>query len=500
MLKKIILFFLLLFNMLQLNAQHTKRPNIILFLIDDMGWMDSSVPFGDSVGLLNKQFKTPNLTLLAKQGVKFTNAYANSVCTPTRTSILTGMNVTNHGVTNWTSPVKNNTTDAKDAQLNPAPWKINGVDINRITTYPQLLKQAGYYTIHVGKAHWGSAGTPMSNPLNVGFMVNIAGHAAGHPQSYYGKDNYGNIPGRSTYQAVPDLINYHGSDTNLTEALTLEAIKSIDEPIRLKMPFYLNMSHYAVHVPIQPDVRFYQSYLDEGLDTANAKYASIVASMDKSLGDIIQYLSAKNIANNTIIIFMSDNGGLSLSGARGNEAHVQNLPLRAGKGSLYEGGIRVPMIVKWPEFAKANTSIKQYVIAEDFFPSILEMAGVASIKTIQNVDGKSFVPLIKNNKITDTNRVLVWHYPNKWIEGDGPAINYKSAIRQGSWKLIYDLRNGHKELYNLSNDIGEHIDLSMQQPAKTKQLTTQLKEILEKNNAPMPTYKGNSKKVEIFID
>jgi arylsulfatase A-like enzyme len=226
----------------------------------------------------------------------------------------------------------------------------------------------------------------------------------------------------------------------------------------------------------------------------------MVASMDKSLGDIMKYLSAKNIANNTIIIFMSDNGGLSLSGARGNIAHVQNLPLRAGKGSMYEGGIRVPMIVKWPAIAKATTSIKQYIIAEDFFPSILEMAGVASIKTIQNVDGKSFVPLIKNNKLLDTNRVLVWHYPNKWIDGDGPAINYKSAIRQGSWKLIYDLRNGHKELYNLSNDIGEHFDLSLLQPAKTKQLTTTLKEILEKNNAPMPSYKINSKKVEILMD
>ena len=486
--------------MLQLNAQQTKRPNIILFLIDDMGWMDSSVPFGDSIGFLNKQFRTPNLELLAKQGVKFTNAYANSVCTPTRTSILTGMNVTQHGVTNWTSPVKNNSTDAKDDQFNPAPWKINGVDIKSITTYPQILKQAGYYTIHVGKAHWGPAGTPMSNPLNVGFMVNIAGHAAGHPQSYYGKDNYGNIPGKSTYQSVPDLMNYHGSDTNLTEALTLEAINSIEEPIRLKMPFYLNMSHYAVHVPIQPDVRFYQSYLDVGLDTPNAKYASMVASMDKSLGDIMKYLTAKNIAKNTIIIFMSDNGGLSLSGARGKNAHVQNLPLRAGKGSLYEGGIRVPMIVKWPEFAKANTSNNQYVIAEDFFPSILEMAGVSNTKTIQRVDGKTFVPLLKNNKLSDTNRILVWHYPNKWIEGDGPAINYKSAIRQGSWKLIYDLRNGHKELYNLSNDIGEQFDLSMKQPAKTIQLNSLLKEYLEKNNSPMPSYRHNSKKVEILMN
>ena len=486
--------------MLQLNAQQTKRPNIILFLIDDMGWMDSSVPFGDSIGFLNKQFRTPNLELLAKQGVKFTNAYSNSVCTPTRTSILTGMNVTQHGVTNWTSPVKNNSTDAKDDQFNRAPWKINGVDIKSITTYPQILKQAGYYTIHVGKAHWGPAGTPMSNPLNVGFMVNIAGHAAGHPQSYYGKDNYGNIPGKSTYQSVPDLMNYHGSDTILTEALTLEAINSIEEPIRLKMPFYLNMSHYAVHVPIQPDVRFYQSYLDVGLDTPNAKYASMVASMDKSLGDIMKYLTAKNIAKNTIIIFMSDNGGLSLSGARGKNAHVQNLPLRAGKGSLYEGGIRVPMIVKWPEFAKANTSNNQYVIAEDFFPSILEMAGVSNTKTIQRVDGKSFVPLLKNNKLSDTNRILVWHYPNKWIEGDGPAINYKSAIRQGSWKLIYDLRNGHKELYNLSNDIGEQFDLSMKQPAKTIQLNSLLKEYLEKNNSPMPSYRHNSKKVEILMN
>jgi len=497
--KKILIPFLL-FNMLQLNAQQTKRPNIILFLIDDMGWMDSSVPFGDSIGFLNKQFRTPNLELLAKQGVKFTNAYSNSVCTPTRTSILTGMNVTQHGVTNWTSPVKNNSTDAKDDQFNPAPWKINGVDIKSITTYPHILKQAGYYTIHVGKAHWGPAGTPMSNPLNVGFMVNIAGHAAGHPQSYYGKDNYGNIPGKSTYQSVPDLMNYHGSDTNLTEALTLEAINSIEEPIRLKMPFYLNMSHYAVHVPIQPDVRFYQSYLDVGLDTPNAKYASMVASMDKSLGDIMKYLTAKNIAKNTIIIFMSDNGGLSLSGARGKNAHVQNLPLRAGKGSLYEGGIRVPMIVKWPEFAKANTSNNQYVIAEDFFPSILEMAGVSNTKTIQRVDGKSFVPLLKNNKLSDTNRILVWHYPNKWIEGDGPAINYKSAIRQGSWKLIYDLRNGHKELYNLSNDIGEQFDLSMKQPAKTIQLNSLLKEYLEKNNSPMPSYRHNSKKVEILMN
>ena len=475
-----------------LLAQKNKLPNIILFLVDDMGWMDSAVPFGDSVGSLNKQFVTPNMQTLANQGVKFTNAYVAPVCTPTRTSILTGMNVAHHGVTNWTSPIKNDNTDVKDAQFNAAPWNINGVAINSITTYPQLLKKAGYFTIHVGKAHWGSAGTPMSNPLNLGFMVNIAGHAAGHPQSYYGKDNYGNIPGKASYQAVPDLSNYHGSETNLTEALTLEAIKSLEAPIKNHQPFYLNMAHYAVHVPLQQDARFYNAYLKKGLDTPMAKYASMVEAMDKSLGDIMQFLEAKKVADNTIIIFLSDNGGLSLSGARGPVEHIQNLPLRAGKGSVYEGGIRVPMIVKWPHVVHPNSMNKQYVIAEDLFPSILEMAGVKNTTTIQKVDGISFVSLLKDEKIKDTSRILVWHYPNKWIGTDGPGINYKSAIRQGDWKLIYDLRTGKKELYNVSKDIGEQDDVSTIFSSTTKQLTLALKKYLSDHNAPMPAFKNGN--------
>ena len=473
-----------------LCAQDKKRPNIVLFLIDDMGWMDSAVPFGDSIGTLNKQFKTPNMERLAREGVKFTNAYVAPVCTPTRTSILTGMNVSHHGVTNWTSPIKNNNTDVADSQFKAANWNINGVAFNSITTYPQLLKKAGYFTIHVGKAHWGSAGTAMSNPLHLGFMVNIAGHAAGHPQSYYGTDNYGNIPGKASYQAVPDLSNYHGSETNLTEALTLEAIQSLEAPIQNHQPFYLNMAHYAIHVPLQQDARFYTSYLQKGLDTPSAKYASMVEAMDKSLGDIMQFLKSKKVADNTIIIFLSDNGGLSLSGARGTIEHIQNLPLRAGKGSVYEGGIRVPMIVKWPNVVHANSVNKQYVIAEDLFPSILEMAKVDGAHTIQKVDGKSIVPFLKDEKIKDTNRILVWHYPNKWIATDGPGINYKSAIRKGNWKLVYDLRSAKKELYNLNTDIGEHADLAKAFPMIAKQLTIELKKYLELNNAPMPILKN----------
>ena len=180
-----------------LKAQ--QRPNIILFMVDDMGWMDTSVPFGDSVMALNRRFYTPNMQRLAKEGVKFTNAYVAPVCTPTRVSLLTGMNVAHHGVTHWTSPRRDNSTDNEDTAIGPAAWNINGLSNVKgvphtayATTYPQLLKEAGYFTIHAGKAHWGSIGTPGANPYNLGFMVNIAGHAAGHPQSYLGKENYGN--------------------------------------------------------------------------------------------------------------------------------------------------------------------------------------------------------------------------------------------------------------------------------------------------------------------
>jgi arylsulfatase A-like enzyme len=477
-----------LFLSFKIEAQ--KQPNIILYIVDDMGMTDA----------FNSQFHTPNIALLAKQGIKFTNAYATPVCTPTRTSIISGMNAAHHGVTNWTSPTKNDNSDANDAQFNPSNWQMNGLSPLAYTSYPQLLKQAGYFTIQVGKAHWGAAGTAQANPYNLGFMVNIAGHTAGHPQSYYGKDNYGNLLGKTSYQAVPDLEAYFGSDSFLTEALTIEALKSLDAPIKNNQPFYLNMAHYAVHTPIQPDQRFFKKYLSEGLDTAQAKYASLVEGVDKSLGDIMQYLTEKKVANNTIIIFMSDNGGLSLSPARGKIPHVQNLPLRAGKGSVYEGGIRIPMIIKWPAVSQANTVSNQYIIAEDIFPSILAMAKLPNQTTIQQIDGKSFVPFIKQPNLLDSTRFLVWHYPNKWIDQDGPGINYKSAIRKGAFKLVYDLRTGNKELYNLNNDMGEHFNIAINNRVKTKELTQLLKKYLLDNHAPMPIDKKTGLAVEILLN
>ena len=209
------------------------------------------------------------------------------------------------------------------------------------------------------------------------------------------------------------------------------------------------MSHYAVHVPIMADKRFLQKYLDAGLNQTEAAYATLVEGMDKSLGDLMDFLKKRKVDNNTIIIFISDNGGLSLAPPRGGEPHTQNLPLKAGKGSVYEGGIREPMIVSWPGVVKPKTVAKQYVIIEDFFPTILEMAGIKKFKTVQVVDGKSFLPILKNPGLNDTPVSLVWHYPNNWIPMRGPGINYHSAIRQGNWKLIYNMRDGSKELYHL---------------------------------------------------
>ncbi|MEO8414808.1 MAG: sulfatase [Ginsengibacter sp.] len=482
----------------------TKHPNIIFFLVDDMGWMDTSVPFYDSTMPLNKRYHTPNMERLAREGVKFTNAYAQPVCTPTRVSFVTGMNSSRTHVTNWTSPNKNDNADAKDDQFEPLNWNMNGLSDNtttertvNATPFPQLLKEAGYYTIHVGKAHWASMGTPDANPHNVGFMVNIAGHAGGHPQSYLSEQRFGNIHGNTQPQAVPDLEEYFNTGTFLTEALTLEAIKALESPIDRKEPFYLNMCHYALHTPIMADPGFVQKYYDAGIDSTEAKYASLVEGMDKSLGDIMDFLEKKGVDKNTIIIFMSDNGGLDHH-ERGGPVNTHNYPLKSGKGSVYEGGIREPMIVKWIGVAKPNTVNNNPVIIDDFFPSILEMAGVKQGKIIQKLDGQSFVAYLKNTQLMEKERPLIFHYPNKWTNlraNENLAINYFSAIRLGKWKLLYNMRNEKFELYDLSKDIREGNNLANENPAEVKKLATLLGKTLKDRGAQMPVDKATGKAV-----
>jgi arylsulfatase A-like enzyme len=481
-----------------------QKPNIVVFLVDDMGWMDTSVPFGDKVMELNRRYHTPNMERLVKQGMKFTNAYAAPVCTPSRVSLMSGMNAAHHMVTNWTSLEKDTPSDfdSKENPLKTPAWNINGMSPNggipgtvQVTPLPQLLQDAGYYTIHIGKSHLATWGTPAASPYNIGFLVNIAGNIAGQPQSYLGEENFGNQPNKTTYYAVQNLTEYYGTKTFLTEALTLEAKKALEHPIKTKQPFFLYLAHYAVHLPLDADARFYEPYIKAGLDSNSAKYASMVEGVDKSLGDVMDYLEAKKVSQNTVIIFMSDNGGNSVSPVRGGPLHTQNLPLREGKGSVYEGGIREPMIVKWPGVVKPGTKDNQPLIIEDFFPSILEIAGVKKPTLIQKVDGKSFVPRLKGIKVNDPDRIFTWHYPNKWKAKELEQIDYMSAIRQGNWKLVYDMKTQRLELYNLKDDIGELHDLSATNKDKVKKLAKLLTDRFKSYGTLMPHYKKTGKQV-----
>jgi arylsulfatase A-like enzyme len=484
-----------------IGAEVYKRPNIIMFLVDDMGWQDTSVPFWTSKTPFNERYHTPSMERLAREGIMFTQAYASCVCSPTRVSLISGMNAARHHVTNWTLE-RDKSVDGKSDILAYPDWNMNGVQpVDTIphsayaTMLPGLLKENGYFTIHCGKAHYGAIGTPSADPLNCGFDVNIAGHAAGGPGSYLGTENFGNREkgGYTPPWGVPGLEQYHGDSIFLTEALTREALKTLDKVKTTGKPFYLYMAHYAVHIPLYADRRFYDKYLDMGLNESEARYASMIEGMDKSLGDIMDYLDLNGLAENTIILFMSDNGGFSLR-PRAGELHTHNKPLNSGKGSAYEGGIREPMIVKWPGKVHPGTKCNDYLIIEDFFPTILEMAGIKKYSTVQTVDGKSFVPMLLQKGSTTRGRDLFWNFPNNWGP-TGPGIGATSTIRSGDWKLIYFYEDSHFELYDITNDIGELHNLAAQQKAKVWEMAVRLGKFLREARAQRPLYKSSGKPV-----
>ena len=494
-----LLIVLLSFVSIRVFSQQ-KKKNIIVFLVDDMGWQDTSVPFWHKPTSLNATYHTPNMERLAKRGMKFSNAYANSVCTPTRVSLVTGMNVVRHGITNWTNVKKDTPTDHPDSILNPPVWNHNGLAISTgiknsvvATPLPKLLKQAGYFNIHCGKAHFAPYGTPASNPLNIGFDINIAGTAAGQPGSFLARDRYRNNPNDTTW-GVRGLEKYADQGLNLTEALTREAISTLKSSQNNKKPFFLYMSHYAVHLPFSKDDRYYQKYVDRGLSDTEARYAALVEGMDKSLGDLMDYLDKEGIADETYILFLSDNGGLSTTPNRGGLAHTQNLPLKMGKGSLYEGGIRIPVIASGPGIIKASTN-HQYIGIDDFFPTVLELAGIKNYQTIQQVDGKSFSPFLFDLNKSDNEKTLLWHYPNNWTTINLKGISWGSAIRKGNWKLVYFHKAAKLELYDLQADIGEKNDLSVFQTEKLKEMANLLTNELKVRGAKMPTYKKTGKQI-----
>lgn len=473
-----------------------QRPNIIFFLVDDMGWQDTSVPFWTQKTGYNEIYETPNMERLAANGMLFTQAYASSVSSPSRCSMMTGTNAARHRVTNWTL-VRDNPPDMKSDVIELPDWNYNGIcqvpGVNNTflsKTFVQYLKDSGYHTIHCGKAHWGAIDTPGENPCHFGFEVNIAGHAAGGLATYLGEQRYGHdrdgVP--TSLMSVPGLEKYWDTDTFVTEALTREAVDALDKAKAYGQPFYLYMSHYAIHVPVDRDTRYFDRYKQKGLSDKEAAYASLIAGMDRSLGDLMDWLEENGEADNTVIIFMGDNGGFATGKQwRDEPLYTQNSPLRCGKGSAYEGGIRVPMIVCWPGETAPGSRCGKPVMAEDIFPSILEMAGITFRDAPQKVDGRSFVPLLRQTGDPSRGRRLYWNYPNLW-DDVGPGIGASCTVRDGDWKLIYFYETGEKELYDISEDIGETEDLSREHPEIVKRLSRELGRYLRRSGAQRPSF------------
>ena len=495
------------------NMMAEKRPNIVMFLVDDMGWQETSVPFWNEETPLNRRYHTPNMERLAKMGVKFTQAYACAISSPSRCSLMSGMNAARHRVTNWTM-YYDQTTDSDGGLLELPAWNVNGIQPDRnitehdrhratpITSLPQILHDNGYYTIHCGKAHFGAVGTAGEEPLNFGFDVNIGGGANGCPASYLAQDNYGT----GAYH-VRGLEEYYAKGTFLTEALTLEAIKALQKPIAEGKPFYLYMSHYAIHTPYNPDSRFTINYMDsEGqgvfdeqlqapLNREEINHAALIEGMDKSLGDLLDFIHAQpEVAANTIVIFMSDNGGQGIHVRQGRENFDQNFPARAGKGSAYEGGIHEPMLVYWPNVTQGGTINTNRVMIEDFFPTILDMAEIRGYRTIQDIDGISFADLLKKPQ-KHRERTIIWHYPNAWTEGVSREEGYGAyaALMMGDYHLIYFWDTQEIRLYNIREDIGERNNLAPAMPKKVRKLARRLTKELKEKGAQRPTLKATGK-------
>lgn len=487
--KNIVLGSLLVSSQLVLSQE---RPNIIVFLTDDMGLMDTSLPFlTDEDGNpkrypLNDWYHTPNMERLAEQGIRFSTFYAQSVSSPSRASLMTGQNATRHHTTNWINSESNNRN-----QYGPYEWNWKGIARNEYTL-PRLLKERGYKTIHVGKAHFGCMGSEAEFPQNIGFDVNIAGSSIGQPGSYYGKHGYGNIKGNKS-RAVPGLEKYHGTDTFLTDALTIEANTQIDEAVKEKKPFFLYMSHYAVHAPFEKDDRFINHYTSADKSDQAKAFATLIEGMDKSLGDIMDHLDKLGIADNTLIIFMGDNGSdAPLGPAR---EHTSSAPLRGKKGSEFEGGMRVPCIVGWGNSNRRNKFQKQFPIAEgkvqtqlgtimDIYPTLAALTG-ATIPASHPVDGKSLQTLLTGKPDPSHKNSFLMHFPHNH------RGSYFTVYREGDWKLIYYYNPEHPErpdcvLYNLKEDPEERHELSATHKEKTQEMLRKMIEGLNKEGAQYP--------------
>ncbi|MGE3315423.1 MAG: sulfatase [Planctomycetaceae bacterium] len=490
-----------------LSAETGSRPNIVIFLVDDMGVMDTSVPFlTDATGRpkrypLNEFYRTPNMERLTARGIRFNNFNAMSVCSPTRVSIMTGQNAARHRTTNWINPDRNNA-----GPLGAPDWNWQGLKKTDVTL-ARLLQSNGYRTIHVGKGHFGPRNSEGADPRNLGFDVNVSGASIGAPASYYGAANYGNAgknQQKSSPNAVPHLKKYHGTDTFLTEALTIEANAQVSAAVNDGKPFFLNFAHYAAHGPFNSDSRFAEHYEASDKPLEVKAFATLIEGMDKSLGDLLDHLETLGVAENTLVFFLGDNGSDARLGLPHDVACAA--PLRGQKGSHYEGGMRVPFIAAWAKDGSSHPQQKllpipagtlqtQLASVCDLFPTILHATGIAP-PSEHVVDGSPLTTLLSGRQDPGRPETFLMHYPHAPHRSD-----YWTSYRDGKWKVIYHFiptqasENSHYQLFDLSADPFEQNNVARSQPAELRRMMGELVSALEEHRAVYPL--GDDRKTRL---
>ncbi len=435
---------LLLFATTLAHAQTDTKPNIVFVLVDDMGWTD--------VGCFGSTFyETPHIDRLATQGMRFTSAYsACTVCSPTRASVMTGQYPARLHITDWITGHKR-----PFAKLCVPNWTMRLSP--EIPNVARALKAVGYATASIGKWHLGPKDCW---PDQQGFDLNIGGCEKGQPPSYF-----------SPYK-LPTLTEGPKNEF-LSDRLTSEALTFIEA--NKDKPFFLYLPHYAVHTPLMAKkdvIEKYKAKARPNTPQNNPIFAGLVESVDDSVGRLMKKLDELKLSDHTIFVFTSDNGGLMRC--------TSNLPLRAGKGSVYEGGVRVPLIVKWPGVTQPGSVCDTPVISPDYYPTLLSIAGTAPAAGV--VDGENLVPLLKQAN-GFTRDAIYWHYPHYH---PGGATPYR-AVRAGDFRLIEFYEDNHIELYNLKNDIGETQELAATMPEKANALRQKLHAWRDHVGAQMPT-------------
>jgi len=456
--------------------------------VDDLGINDTSIPFTGAKTLYNQRYRTPNLEKLAAQGITFTNARSQAICVPSRASILSGQNALRHHVTGDTEP----TINSRKTYEIPAGGVIEPENVQYLL--PAMMKKQGYHTIHTGKYHLcHQCPSGMSpSPEEAGFDVNIGGNNFGAPATYQGIKNYTNQK-----KFVPSLEKYHGTNTHLTEALTIESMSAVKTAVKENKPFFLYLAHYAVHTPLEKQEPYVKNYqLTEGEDASEADYASMIEGVDVSLGTVMKTLDDLNIADNTILIFYSDNGGRVLGKTtKGLYNKFEfNYPLRSGKASVYEGGLRVPAVIKWPGKSTKNSKSNTPIIIEDIYATVLK-AAEGKVPAAYSIDGKDIAPIIENPNSNSylKNRSLFFYMPYRFegVDYNGPdfangGVTPTATVIKNNWKLIYFEDDERFELYNLAEDIGEQHNVFNTKHEQAILLVNELDKKMQEHKAIVP--------------